>query len=238
METPLNLQSNSKKNLLSTAIIILLVYAAYKIATGNFGPVPFQINVNDTDVEKIVVQLSVKGMQAPFKGGHATITRYTLYEDEMLANSNAIMEFPSAFMWMAMEPVEFSITIYHPSFNTLHKVIKVEDLGDDNNISIIELKAALISDLIDKAKQDYDNATEQMKTRIQSNAKDSYDKYHLIHIRDYYVPALKKASQSTEEIYQQVRQLLTNCEKLFKTFDYGEECSKDETFLRNAVGLT
>ena len=216
---------------------ILVLYAMYRIVTGYFGPVPVRINVNNGEIENIVVKIRIKGMQAPLKPGHAMITRYDLHEEVMLVKSNELIEFPRAYMWMALDPVEYSIEVYHPALYVAYKVVKFAELENINDIPITEIKASLISELIDNAKQEYGRATPQQQEFVKNHAKDQYQKYHLRHIENNYVPALKKAHQSHDKIYQQMKQLLIDCEKLFATFDYGKKCGLNNVSLRKSLGL-
>ena len=233
----MSLQNNPKRQWVLIGVITLVVYVVYKIITGYFGPVPLRINVSNADVENIVVRFTIRGMVAPLKGGHE-FSRYTLHEEVKLVKANELTEFPKAYMWMAMEPVEYVVEVYHPALYSTHKVVKLADLEDDNNIPITEISASLISELIDSAKKQYDSAAPQQQERIKSYAKDQYHiYYHWGKMQNYYIPALKRAHQSPDEIYRQVKPLVANCEKLFTTFAYGEECGIDEVYLRREMGL-
>ncbi|WP_455220470.1 hypothetical protein [Kaarinaea lacus] len=229
--------SISKRTLVKICAILVLLYISYRVVTGYFGPVPLRINVSNADINSIVVKLNIKGVITPFSGGHASVTRTVLHEEVKLVNANESTEFPRAYMWMALNPVEYSLEVYHPALNTEYKVVKLVDLGDSNNLPVTVINSSLISELIEAEKTKYNNATPQQKERLKSHIEDVYQKYHLIHIRDHYVPVMKDAQKSLEEIYQQADYMITDCKKLYTIFDSGKDCNLDEVSLRKAIGL-
>lgn len=217
----------------------LMLYIVYRVFTGFFGPVPVRINVSNADIDNIVIKLRVRGAMAPLKGGHG-ISRYDLHEDVKLVKSNTIIEFPSAYMFMALDPVEYSVEINHPALRRTHKVVKLADLESDDELPVLEIDASLYSELISKARKKYDEATPQVKRKFKESIRNQHTYYQYNAIRDRYVPAMKSAEKNTSEIYHQVKHFHVDCEKLFNTFIYGTGtgCIYNDAFLRKSMDLT
>lgn len=136
---------------------------------------------------------------------------------------------------MAFNPVEYSIEIYHPAVKSAYRIVKISDLEDSEKLPVTEISASFINQLIDDEKRKYDVANLQQKELIKSHAKDQYFRYQLTDIRDHYIPAMLDANKNQKDIYNQLQKLLTNCEKLFSTFDFGRKCELDEVFIRKMI---
>lgn len=231
----MNFQSNYKKKWALIGVTTLIGFVIFKLITGYFGPVPLRINMSNSNLANIVVKLTIKGMVAPLKGGHE-LSRYTLHEDVKLVKANEPIEFPRAYMWMALDPVEYIIEVYHPALYSTHKVVKLSELENSDNIPLMEINAVFIRDRINNAKQRYSGTTQQEQKMIKTQTLDALERT-LIHTRDRYVPVLNKSHKSPDEIYQQVKQLHVDCEQLFVAFDYKKDCYMDKAFLKRYMGL-
>ena len=231
----MNFQNNDKKKWALIGVATLVVYVVFKLSTGHFGPVPLRVNISNSNLDNIVVKLTIRGAVAPLKGGHE-MSRYTLHGDVKLVKANEPIEFPRAYMWMALDPVEYIVEVYHPALYSTHKVVKISELENSNNIPLTEINAVFIGEMINKAKQRYSGTTQQEQKMIKTQTLDALERT-LIHTRDKYVPFLKESHKNPDQIYQQVKQLHIDCEQLFATFDYKKDCYMDKAFLKRYMGL-